>query len=67
MLTTLEGLLKLLFDKLPAGHWVLPIVCLLLVLRLVVPKINWTIKVEVGNKSRNADGRKQPPRRRPKK
>jgi hypothetical protein len=49
-------LIELLLNKLPTGHWLICIICLLVVLRLMMPRFSVTFKFEIGSRDDNAVG-----------
>jgi hypothetical protein len=55
-------ILKALLDKLPAASWLLPILTLLLIIKMVMPKFTWSLKLEADNYGRSTkqrNGRKE--------
>jgi hypothetical protein len=44
-------ILKLLLDKVPQGHWLIPVIALIISLKLLVPRIEVAFKFATSDKS----------------
>jgi hypothetical protein len=55
-------LLKALLDKLPMASWLIAVIVLLLIIKIVMPKFTWSLKLEADNRGRGTkqrNGRKR--------
>lgn len=60
----LMTLFSQLIERVPAGHWIIPLLLLLLIARFVFPRLNFVVKLEAGDSAKKANRKRTPPRAR---
>lgn len=54
LLTDYFSLFNSLLEKLPSTHWLVPVACVLVLIKVLFAKCNWAFKLEVSNHKKSS-------------